>query len=336
MEQNLSLYHIFNTVAKTGNISKAAKELYISQPAISKSITKLEENLGIILFARTSRGVHLTEEGTLLYEYTKSAFDTLTQGETNIKRINELGIGHIRIGVSTTLCKYILLPYLKRFVSSHPHIKVTIECQSTFQTLDLLERGKLDIGLIGKPADIKNLDYYTVGQIEDVFVATEAYLDNLRVRESSQNSGSTALNSGSMALISGESPISMLSADIFKSANVMLLDEKNMTRLYIEDYFTRNQIETNQILEVSNIDLLIEFARIGLGVSCVIKEFIKKDLEEGSLIEIPLEKPLGTREVGFAYLNSFQLSDSLQKFIRFYKNEAFLHDKKRNRAAKPL
>ncbi len=329
MEQNLSLYHIFNTVAKTGNISKAAKELYISQPAISKSITKLEENLGIILFARTSRGVHLTEEGTMLYEYTKSAFDTLTQGETNIKRINELGIGHIRIGVSTTLCKYILLPYLKRFVSSHPHIKVTIECQSTFQTLDLLERGKLDIGLIGKPADLKNLDYYTVGQIEDVFVATEAYLDNLRVRESSQNSGSTALNSGSTALISGDSPLAMLSADIFKSANVMLLDEKNMTRLYIEDYFTRNQIETNQILEVSNIDLLIEFARIGLGVSCVIKEFIKKDLEEGSLIEIPLEKPLGTREVGFAYLNSFQLSDSLQKFIRFYKNEAFLHDKKK-------
>ena len=313
MEQNLSLYHIFNTVARTGNISKAAKELYISQPAISKSITKLEENLGIILFARTSRGVHLTEEGTLLYEYTKSAFDTLNPGEANIKRINELCIGHIRIGVSTTLCKYILLPYLKRFVSSHPHIKVTIECQSTFQTLDLLERGKLDIGLIGKPTDLKNLDYYTVGQIEDVFVATEAYLDNLRVRESSPNSG--------------DSPLSMLSADIFKSANVMLLDEKNMTRLYIEDYFTRNHIETNQILEVSNIDLLIEFARIGLGVSCVIKEFIKKDLEEGSLIEIPLEKPLGTREVGFAYLNSFQLSDSLQKFIRFYKKEAFLHDK---------
>ena len=315
MEQNLSLYHIFNTVARTGNISKAAKELYISQPAISKSITKLEENLGIILFARTSRGVHLTEEGTLLYEYTKSAFDTLNQGEANIKRINALGIGHIRIGVSTTLCKYILLPYLKRFVSSHPHIKVTIECQSTFQTLDLLERGKLDIGLIGKPTDIKNLDYYTVGHIEDVFVATAAYLDNLSVRESSQNSGSPAL-------CLGDSTFSMLSANIFKSANVMLLDEKNMTRLYIEDYFSRNHIETNQILEVSNIDLLIEFARIGLGVSCVIKEFIKKDLEEGSLIEIPLEKPLGIREVGFAYLNSFQLSDSLQKFIRFYKKES--------------
>lgn len=313
MEQNLSLYRIFNSVAEAGNISKAAKELYISQPAISKAITRLEESLGIILFTRTSRGVRLTEEGTLLYEYTKSAFDTLSQGEANMKRINELGIGHLRIGVSTTLCKYILLPYLQRFVSSHPHIKITIECQSTFQTLDLLERGKLDIGLIGKPDNLKNLDFHTVRQIEDVFVAAKAYLENLKVRESSQTSGDKSQ-------FSGQKDLSMLSANIFKSANVMLLDEKNMTRLYIEDYFTRNQIKTNQLLEVSNIDLLIEFARIGLGVSCVIKEFIQKELDEGSLIEIPLEKPLGKREVGFAYINNAHLSDSVRKFIRFYKD----------------
>ncbi|WMJ87635.1 LysR family transcriptional regulator [Anaerocolumna sp. MB42-C2] len=314
MEQNLSLYKIFNTVAETGNISHAAKELYISQPAISKAITKLEENLGILLFNRTSRGVHLTEEGTLLYEHTKSAFDTLLQGEVNIKRINELGIGHLRIGVSTTLCKYILLPYLKRFVSSHPHIKITIECQSTFQTLELLERGKLDIGLIGKPVNLKNLDYYMIEQIEDIFVTTESYLENLRVRESTPSvSTRTEITVGKKS--------DTISYDIFKTANVMLLDEKNMTRLYIEDYFTRNQIETNQILEVSNMDLLIEFAKIGLGVSCVIKEFIHKELADGILIELPLEKPLGKREVGFAYLSNSRLSEAAKKFIQFYKNK---------------
>ncbi|QHQ62788.1 LysR family transcriptional regulator [Anaerocolumna sedimenticola] len=314
MEQNLSLYKIFNTVAETGNISHAAKELYISQPAISKAITKLEENLGILLFNRTSRGVHLTEEGNLLYEHTKSAFDTLLQGEANIKRINELGIGHLRIGVSTTLCKYILLPYLKRFVSSHPHIKITIECQSTFQTLELLERGKLDIGLIGKPVNLKNLDFYTVEQIEDIFVTTESYLENLRVRESTSSVSVQVKRSK-------DNKLSGISDDIFKTANVMLLDEKNMTRLYIEDYFTRNQIETNQILEVSNMDLLIEFAKIGLGVSCVIKEFIQKELEGGILIEIPLEKPLGKREVGFAYLSNSRLSEAAKRFIQFYKHQ---------------
>ncbi len=313
MEQNLSAYKIFNTVAAAGNISHAAKELYISQPAISKAIARLEESLDTILFTRSSRGVQLTEEGALLYEYTKSAFDTLMQGEANIKRIHELGIGHLRIGVSTTLCKYILLPYLKRFVLTNPHIKITIECQSTFQTLELLERDRLDIGLIGRPANLKNLDYYAVAQIEDIFVTNETYLENLKVREFSPNPSGFITDTGHKVT-------SVNSADIFKAANVILLDEKNMTRLYIEDYFTKNQIETNQILEVNNMDLLIEFAKIGLGVSCVIKEFIQKELDDNILIEVPLEIPLGKREIGFAYSINPPLSDSARKFIRFYKN----------------
>lgn len=300
MEQNLSMYKIFNTVAKTGNISHAAKELYISQPAISKSITKLEENLNVKLFHRTSRGVKLTKEGNVLYESTKIAFSALHQGEENIRKINELGIGHLRIGVSTTLCKYILLPYLKEFVQKYPHIKITIECQSTLKTLELLEQGKIDVGLIGKPSNEKNIDFYPIQTIEDIFVATSSYLDNLILRESKDN-------------------LQQISALIFKSANIMLLDEKNMSRLYIEDYFTRNNIETNHILEVSNMDLLIEFAKISLGVSCVIKEFVKNELENKELIEIPLTNPLEHREVGFAYNTATNLSDSLLKFKGFYK-----------------
>lgn len=309
MEQNLSQYKIFNTVAAVGNISHAAKELYISQPAISKSISRLESDLGVTLFTRTSRGVKLTEEGALFYEYTKSAFDTLSQGEENIKRITKLGIGHLRIGVSTTLCKYILLPFLKEFVLSYPHIKITIECQSTFQTLELLQNKKIDIGLIGKPENRKNLDFYPVKQIEDIFVATQAYLENLKVRELPENQRIEEKESRKTSL---------LSASIFKNATVMLLDEKNMTRIFIDDYFTQNHIETNQILEVSNMDLLIEFAKIGLGVSCVIKEFIQEELKNGSLVEIPLKVPLVKREVGFTYSTNHYLSDSAQKFIKFY------------------
>ena len=112
MNQNLSAYRIFYTVANAGNISKAAKELYISQPAISKSIQKLEDGIGCKLFLRSSRGVTLTEEGELLYSYVKNAFETLTLGEEKLHRSIELGVGHLKIGVSSTLCKYLLLPYL--------------------------------------------------------------------------------------------------------------------------------------------------------------------------------------------------------------------------------
>ena len=293
MEQNLSLYHIFNTVAQTGNISRAANILFISQPAISKAISKLEENLGNTLFTRSSRGVQLTDEGKLLYEYTQSAFTFLELGEDVLRRNKELGYGHLRIGVSTTLCKYILLPYLKSFALEYPHIKVTIECQSTFQTLELIESGKIDIGLIGKAENLKNIEFHLVQTIEDVFVATKSYLDNLSIRE--------------------QQPLTFY--DIFKTANIMLLDEKNMTRLFVEDYFDKNNIETNQILEVSNMDLLIEFAKIGLGVSCVIKEFIEKELEQGELVKIPLKNAPEKRKIGFAYSKSKSKSDSLIRFL---------------------
>ncbi|WP_455715116.1 LysR family transcriptional regulator [Anaerosporobacter sp.] len=294
MEQNLSLYKIFNCVAEAGNISRAAKELYISQPAISKAISKLEQNLEVTLFTRNSRGVHLTEEGKMLYEHTKSAFEALQLGEDTIRKVNELGIGHIRIGVSTTLCKYLLIPYLKEFIAKYPHIKVTIDCQSTFQTIEQIENKQIDIGLIAKPEQLRNITFFPIAEIEDGFVATKTYMDNLKLREADDH------------------------FDVFKSANLMLLDEENITRMYIDNYFRTYHVETNKILEVNNMDLLIEFAKIGLGVGCVIKDFVRDELANGTLIEVPFVAPITKRDIGFAYATNVSPSESLQKFIDFY------------------
>ncbi|MGN6715479.1 LysR family transcriptional regulator [Anaerocolumna jejuensis] len=306
METNLSLYRIFNSVAGTGNISRSSKELFISQPAVSKAIQALEDNLHMTLFIRSSRGVRLTEEGSLLYEYTKSAFDTLKQGELTLFRMQELGMGHLRIGVSNTLCKYILLPYLKDFVKQYPHIKITIECQSTYKTLELLNQNKIDIGLIGKPDNLKGMDFYEIQQIEDIFVSTQTYLDNLSLQLSKDTRNKV-------------SPKAQNATEILRYSNVMLLDEKNITRLYVEDYFTRNNIKTNQLLEVSSMDLLIDFAKIGLGISCVIKEFIQEELKTGELLELPLNPPLEKRSVGFAHSKEAFLPQAVKHFINFYK-----------------
>ena len=180
MSQNLSAYRIFYTVANAKNISKAARELFISQPAISKSIQKLEDSLGCRLFIRSSKGVSLTEEGNLLYSYVKDAFDALSLGEKKLKRSIELGAGHLNIGVSSTLCKYILLPYLKEFIRLHPYIRISITCQSTNETLKLLEEDKIDIGLVGKPEEVKNIQFDFLEEIEDIFVAAKDYLRHTR------------------------------------------------------------------------------------------------------------------------------------------------------------
>ena len=142
MYQNLSSYRIFYTVANTKNISKAAKELYISQPAISKAISKLEDSLSTVLFTRNSRGVQLTEEGQILFEHTSSAFEQLNAGELELKRVREFNMGQIRIGVSNTLCRFIMVSYLKNFIEQYPHIKISIDSQSTTHTLDMLEQQK--------------------------------------------------------------------------------------------------------------------------------------------------------------------------------------------------
>ena len=294
MNQNLSSYWIFYTVANAGNISKAAKELYISQPAISKSIQKLEESLNCKLFSRSSRGVILTDEGNLLYGHVKEAFETLGMGEEKLKRSIELGVGHLKIGVSSTLCKYMLLPYLKEFIKRNPHISISINCQSTNETLKLLEDNKIDIGLIGKPSNTKNINFYYLDNIEDIFVTTKDYLRNLGAR-------------------------GIKKSEILQNSTLMLLDKNNMTRQYIDDYLQENQIIIKDSIDISDMDLLIDFARIGVGVACVIKNFVREDLENGTLMEIPLGFPIHKREVGFAYKTTTKPSKSLAEFIHFYK-----------------
>ena len=291
MEQNLSQYKIFYEVAKAGNISKAAKELYISQPAISKAIGKLEDSLGLSLFTRSSRGVQLTSEGEILFEHAREAFEALERGEQELRRIQEFDIGHLRIGVSNTLCKYILLPYLKTFIDQYPHMKVTIESQSTVQTLNRLEQQKIDLGLVAESSLRKDLSFIPVMDIQDIFVSTRAYLENLYLREGSDT-------------------------NIFETGNIMLLDENNMTRHHVDEYMAENAIFPHQILEVTTMDLLIEFAKIGLGVACVIRELVQKELDTGVLVEIPLQNSISRRTIGFAYHPSNQAM-ALKTFLEF-------------------
>ena len=290
-EINLNRYRIFCAVAECESISRAADLLYISQPAISKSITKLEENLNTVLFERNHRGVTLTYEGKILYEQIKAAFEVISNGEERIQRINELGIGKLRLGASAVLCRYMLLPYLQGFISSNPHIKTTIECQSSFHIHKLLEEGNIDIALLVKPENTSGLKFYSLGEIEDIFTATQSYLDNLQLRENKH---------------------------LFEAANIMLLDGNNVSRRHIDAFFRENGIEPAHILEVTGMDMLIEFAKIGLGAACVIKQFVTEDLESGRLVEIPMKAEIKKREVGFAFLEKTRLTSSMNKFIKCF------------------
>lgn len=296
--QNLNLYYIFYITAGCGNISLAAKELYISQPAISKAISKLETNLGCILFTRNSRGVKLTSQGELLYKQLDTAFHAISTGEETLKRNGELGVGELSIGVSSTLCKYVLLPYLKTFVKENPYVKVSISCQSTNETIEALENGSLDIGLIGETDRMEHLDFMALTEIQDTFVTTKEYMDFLCKKT---NVSYPIKNKDTEKLLS--------------EATLLLLDQNNITRQYIDKYMILHGLSAEQQLEVTSMELLIEFAKIGLGVACVIDGFVKDDLKEGSLIPFPMKAAIPTRKIGIAMKNKINPTVSMQKFI---------------------
>ena len=299
MEHNLNQLKIFYTVASEGNISKAARKLFISQPAISMAVSKLEENLDVMLLKRSAKGVHLTYEGKILFEQLKTAFNAIDIGEQKIKNIKNLGVGKIKIGASASLCKYILIPFLKEYIEENPHIKIVIECQSSAKSLELLENGKLDIALVVQPENNTKSEFLALGEFEDIFIANKTYIDNLILREKKD----------------------LTTNDILKIVNLMLLDEENLSRVFVDKYLKENKIEAKGIIEVTNMDLLIDFAKIGMGISCVIKQFVNDDLKQGNITELMLETPMNKRTIGFVYPYAKSRSTSANLFIDFIKGK---------------
>ncbi len=289
MEQNLSQYYIFYTAAQCGSISRASRELYISQPAVSKAIQKLEQSLNTVLFRREARGVSLTEEGRLLYRHVREAFHSLDEAEQTLARRKKLGISHLRLGASATLSRYVLLPFLQRFIRAYPHVKITIACQSTYRTLELLREKKIDLGLVGRPGSMKGCVFLPLQSIQDTFVSTDTYLSNLSLREKDSN--------------------------LFHTAVFMMLDEENITRQFVNDALREQGIELKNVLEVTSMDLLIEFAKIGMGTACVIREFVQKELDQKELLEVPLGIAFPPREIGFACLKESMDLSPVREFL---------------------
>lgn len=291
MNHNLNQYHIFYTAARSRNFSDAANKLYISQPAVSKSIARLEEELGAQLFYRTTKGIRLTSSGEILFHKLNTAFQAIDEGEEQIRRYEQSGNGKLSIGVSTTLCKYVLLPYLRNFIRANPHIKVSICCQSSYKTMEDLRNGTLDIGLIGASEHLLGLHYHNFQTISDDFVCTAEYLQQLKTEETDNTNS------------------------LFSKATLLLLDESNITRQYIDKYLMQNQLIGDQIIEVTTMDLLIEFAKTGLGIACVIKEFVDKELKEGSLVVFPTKEPIPSRQIGFAYSSVIPKTKAMNLFL---------------------
>lgn len=289
MAVKLELYKVFKEVAEAGNITAAAQSLYISQSAVSQSIKQLESDLQTRLFARNSRGVTLTADGKLLYEYVRSAIGLLETGENKLSQTRELQMGHLTIGASDTVTSQFLLPHLDAFHRLYPAIHIRIISGRSHKVLGLLQSGKVDIAFASSPGE-GNFETTPCFSTHTIFVASPEY----------------------------PCPFEKLhSLAEIAAYPLILLEHKASSRLFLEKFFLQNGQHLKPEIELGARSLLVDLAAIGFGVAGVTEEFVKKDLESGRIRKINTAFEIPSRSVDMCVLQGVPQTAAAQRFADF-------------------
>ena len=288
----LDLYKIFCIVVWTGNMSSAAKELFISQPAVSMSIRQLEERMGAPLLIRTTKGVHTTPEGGVLYEYLEQALALIKTAENKYMEMVNLKTGEIKIGASDTVISNLLMPYLEEYNVNNPHINIKVTNKTTYESLKLLKSGIVDICFVNLPiqkdSDLLVLPFKT---IQDCLVGGSNYKELAKTG------------------------IELKSIDKYP---LLLLEDLINSRRFLIDFMQKIGVVLKPIIELGSSDLLLEFAKINLGLTFAIKEFTKGMIDNEQLFEIPVTPAIPKRSIGLVKLKNVALSHAAKSFADMF------------------
>jgi len=292
MKTKLDYYRVFYETARYGSFSMAAQQLYISQSAISQCIHQLEVDLNTQLFVRSRRGVTLTQEGQMLFPKVESALQAIDQGETLLAQLQYLHSGSLVIAAGDTITAHYLLPYLEKFHIDFPKIRIEMANSYSSNLLQYVKEGKAELAFVNLPVDDDELTIEPCMKIHDIFVCGSQYTKN------------KVYTWQEMA----EQPL-------------ILLEQHSNSRRYVEEQFRKKGIALSPKIEIAVHDLLIRFASIHLGVSCVVKEFSAESLEQGIIQPMKLSPPLPPRAIGCAYLKHNPLSIAAQAFLEMIRTK---------------
>lgn len=290
MKTKLDYYRVFYETARHSSFSLAAQHLYISQSAISQCIRQLEQDLDAQLFTRSRRGVTLTKEGAVLFQKVESAMHSIEQGETLLARLHHLDSGSLVIAAGDTITSHYLLPYLEQFHATYSGIRIEMANSYSKHMLELVKEGKAELAFVNLPVEDAEDDELCIkpcSEIHDIFVCGPAH----NVKPS-------------------------YSWDEIAKESLILLENNSSTRHYLNQKFREKNIELKPQIEIAAHELLIRFASIHLGVSCVVEEFSKESLEQGAILPMKLSPPLPPRSIGYAYLRHTPLSHAALAFLK--------------------
>lgn len=287
MDINYELYKVFYHVAVTLSFSEASKQLFISQSAVSQSIKVLERKLNQPLFIRSTKRVQLTPEGEILLKHIEPAMNLIRKGENQLLEANTLNGGQLRIGASDTICRYYLVDYLKQFHLAYPNVHIKVTNQTSIECAHLLENGQVDFIVTNYPnSGLSNTqNVRMIYEFRDVFVANRDYFP-----------------------LEGK-----ISLQKLQDYPILMLDRKSTTSEFLHRMFQRCQLDLVPEIELSSNDLLIDLARIGLGIAFVPDFCIPK--EDGQLYVLDLEESLPARQMVVAYNENLPISQAARQFM---------------------
>lgn len=285
MNAKLDYYRIFNEAASSLSFSQAAKNLYISQSAISQAIRQLELELQCKLFIRGAKGVSLSKEGKLLFSYIHNAMNLVDLAEKKLNDYKSLDAGTLIIGAGDTISSIYLLPFLEKFHTLYPKIKIQMINRTSIEMNALVHQEKVDIAFVNLPINDDTLLITPCLKVHDIFVCGDKYQDD-----------------------------QLHTLKDMSERPLILLENNSNSRRYVEEYFEASHIQLHPQIEIGAHELLLQLAHINLGVSCVIKEFSQTFLEEGYVFEMKLRKPIPPRYIGCVTLKKNPLSSAAQKF----------------------
>lgn len=290
MDINFELYKIFYHVAKNNSFSDAAAKLHVSQSAISQAVKNLEQKTGSQLFFRKTREIKLTSEGELLFKHIEQAYNFIKTGESKLLESQNLEHGEIRVGVSDTICKYYLIDPIDKFMQRHPKVKIQVINRTSHQIQDILKEGIIDFGIVTLPLHAKGIAVRNFISVEDIFVASNKFVE-LKNK-----------------------PITLKE---LSSYPLLMLDRSSSTRRNIDSLLQKKGINLVPEIELESIDLLLEFAKIGLGIAHVLKESANTFIDKDELFKIELKDKLTLRKLGVITMKNVPLSRTSSEFINF-------------------
>ena len=288
MDINYELYKVFYHVATTLSFSEASKQLFISQSAVSQSIKVLEKKLNQTLFVRSTKKVQLTPEGDILLKHIEPAINLIQKGENQLLEANTLNGGQLRIGASDTICRYYLVPYLNKFHKTYPNVHIKVTNQTSIECAHLLESGQVDFIITNYPNSglLSSQNTRVINEFADVFVANQEYFP---------------LNGQTVSL------------GTLQTYPILMLERKSTTSEFLHHMFQKEQLDLVPEIELSSNDLLIDLARIGLGIAFV-PDFCSPE-NDRDLFQVKLSEKLPTRQMVVAYNENIPVSQASKQFM---------------------